>query len=180
MRRLTGPEMNDAILAQITDTYRQVFREAPYFENEEYARLFARYLPGYVARDGFRCCLAENEAEGRVIGFAYGFTTMPGSWWYDNIAAALHGEQIRQWLRGAFEFAEFAVLPEWQGQGIGGRLHDCLLADLPHPTSVLTTLDKDILAVQLYYKRGWIDLRRNFIGPGFDQPYRIMGKRLHK
>jgi GNAT superfamily N-acetyltransferase len=181
IRRLKSAEMDEAVLDQIKATYREVFRSAPYFENEENARLFAEYLPGYVWRDDFRCCLAEDEQANAitVVGFAYGYNTKPGTWWYDNIAAALDGEQINDWLRGAFEFAEFAVLPDWQGQGIGGCLHNFLLENLPHRTAVLTTLDTDIPAVRLYYRRGWEDLRRNFKGPGFDQPYRIMGKRLH-
>ena len=179
IRRLTSKEMKADVLEGIRATYREVFRRTPYFETEESARLFAEYLPGYIEREAFRCCVAEDMTTTRtVIGFAYGYSSLPGTWWYDNIAAALHGEQIAEWLRGAFEFAEFAVRPNWQGKGIGGRLHDCLLEDLPHRTAVLTTLDADIEAVHLYYSRGWKDLRRNFRGPGFDQPYRIMGKQL--
>lgn len=66
---------------------------------------------------------------------------------HDGSAAAEHRE---------LEFVELAVLPSHQGRGIGGQLHDTLLAGLPHQRALLATADDaTTAAVHLYTKRGW-------------------------
>jgi hypothetical protein len=80
-----------------------------------------------------------------------------------------------RWLSDSFEFVELAVLPDAQGNGYGGLLHDALLAGLSHRVSVLSTLQEETDALHLYYKRGWVDLLQHFVFPVGAQPYRIMG-----
>ena len=80
-----------------------------------------------------------------------------------------------RWLEGAFELAELAVRPPLQGRGIGGRLHDHLLADRPHRTAVLSTLQEETRALHLYRSRGWRTLLEHFSFSGVGRVYRIMG-----
>ncbi len=82
---------------------------------------------------------------------------------------------VETWLIDSFEFAELAVLPELQGRGIGGRLHHALLDGLANRTAVLSTIEQETAALQLYRKRGWIELVRNLAFPGVAELYRVMG-----
>ena len=84
------------------------------------------------------------------------------------------------WLLDAFELTQMAVLPEFQGQGIGGRLHDLLLADLPYRHGLLSTLYGETDATGLYRERGWQILLEPFQFSGVNRPYRIMGKAILK
>lgn len=165
----------NANLDQVVDIYRQAFREPPYNRNQAEVLAFANSLPGHTHREGFRfSAVFDNEAE-RMVGFSYGYTTKPGQWWYDQVADALELEISREWLPNSFQLVELAVSPEVQGQGYGGRLHDRLIAGLPHQKAVLSTLAKETVAYHLYKHRGWVDLLQDFQFSGATRPYRIMG-----
>jgi ribosomal protein S18 acetylase RimI-like enzyme len=69
-----------------------------------------------------------------------------------------------------------AVLPEFQGQGIGGQLHDLLLQDLPYRHGLLSTLNEETNATALYRRRGWQVLLEPFQFAGVNRLYRIMGR----
>jgi ribosomal protein S18 acetylase RimI-like enzyme len=84
----------------------------------------------------------------------------------------------QRWLTDTFELVELAVAPHAQGRGIGSRLHDTLLADLPHQAAVLSTIQSETVALKLYRKRGWTVLLENFFFPGTSKPYIIMGLTL--
>lgn len=79
------------------------------------------------------------------------------------------------WLTDCFEFAEIAVDPKAQGQGIGGRLHDCLLADLSHRTAILSTSQEGTAALRLFRKRGWKTPRSDDVYPDGGRPCLLMG-----
>jgi ribosomal protein S18 acetylase RimI-like enzyme len=132
----------------------------------------------HVRRQGFRCLLAREIPGGAIVGFAYGYTSRTGQWWHDIVEGAMPAEQAVHWLAGAFELVELGVLPEAQGQGIGARLHDRLLVGLPHKTAVLSTMQVETRALQLYRRRGWVPLLENFHFPGVIEPYMIMGLEL--
>lgn len=163
------------VRGQILAVYQATFAEPPYFEKEEDVARFAESLTRHAQRAGFRCCIAEDSATGQLLGFAYGYTSQTGQWWHDTVARALSQETIAAWLNGAFEFVELAVIPQMQGQGIGSRLHDALLADLPHRTAVLSTYQAEIPALHLYRRKGWLTLLQDYFFPGDDRRMVIMG-----
>jgi GNAT superfamily N-acetyltransferase len=82
---------------------------------------------------------------------------------------------METWIDEAFELVEFAVLPAYHGKGIGGKLHDFALDGLPHRRAVLSTVQSETNALQLYRKRGWRILLDNFYFPSVAKPYLIMG-----
>jgi ribosomal protein S18 acetylase RimI-like enzyme len=136
----------------------------------------AEILPRHLGRDGFRFHGAF--AGDRVVGFVYGYLGGPGQWWHDRVVTALGREASARWLPpGHFEFTELHVRPEWQRRGIGGRLHDALLAGVDAPTAVLSTQTDNEPAIALYSGRGW-----QVIMPSLDfgsgRPFLIMGKDL--
>ena len=105
------------------------------------------------ARADFRLATACDDD--RLVGFSWGYTGQPGQYWSDFILDKL-GPAVHDWVGGHFEFVELAVLPGARGQGIGGALHDQLLAGLPHERALLGTNDDPTSpAVQLYLSRGW-------------------------
>ena len=163
--------------AAIVDVYRAAFSPPPYRKSENEVRQFRGVLERHAARQGFRCRLAQPERR-PLAGFAYGYTARQGLWWYDIVVAQMDEEMKREWLDDPFEFVELAVRPEMQGRGLGGRLHDALLAGLPHSSALLSTLDAETAAWHLYRGRGWRVLLDDFRFPNVPRPYVIMGLRL--
>jgi len=96
----------------------------------------------------------------------------------DHVARALAGVESDRWLPGHFEFVELAVDPAFQRRGVGGCLHDLLIAGRTEGRALLSTIDQPTPALVLYERRGWVTLRRNFHFAGGDKPYRIMGLRF--
>jgi len=122
-------------------------------EHSDATHFATEQLPKHAARDDFRLVAARTD--GKVVGFAYGFTGWPGQWWSDRIIAAVPAELSAEWIGGHFEVVELAVIPQAQGQGIGAALMTELMAGLPHRKALLTTYADDRTAPRLYRRLGW-------------------------
>jgi ribosomal protein S18 acetylase RimI-like enzyme len=162
----------------IVEVFREAFAGPPYFEGPEEAGRFSDRLVAHAEYRGFRICLALDPGQRRVVGFAYGCTVPPDSWWWESLAAYLSPNLVRGWLEDAFEIVQLAVLPAEQGRGIGSALHDGLLEGVAHRRAVLSTLAGDTPARRLYDRRGWVLLAANVRFPGADRPHVLMGKDL--
>ena len=103
---------------------------------------------GFVAYGAFNL-------RGRLVGFSYGYASQPGLWWREQIAAPLSAAEREEWLADAFELAELHVHPSCQGNGLGSKLHDLLIANQPHRTAVLSAMHRSDRAQALYASRGW-------------------------
>lgn len=160
-------------LAEIAKVYLAIYALPP----EEGPR-FAAGLTEHAGREGFRFCAASDEETGAIVGFAYGFTGLPGQVWRDSLAAALGPELVGEWLTGHFEFAEFGVVPAWRQQGIGARLHDALFTGLRQRRAVLTVRAKQQPARGFYERRGWRTLHHDFFTPWGRGPYAVLGCEL--
>lgn len=129
---------------------------------------------GYPA---FRAFVAERSHT--VVGFGYGFHGESGQWWHDVVRGQLVGtggpEHATHWLDDAWEVAELHVHPAAQGQGLGRRLITSLCADRPERTVVLSTLDAQTPARNLYRSLGMVDLLTAFRFPGGGPAYAVMG-----
>ena len=66
--------------------------------------------------------------------------------------------------------------PNAQGQGVGRRILETVLAQVPESTVVLSTHDRESPARQLYRSLGFRDLLTGFIFPGSSEVYVIMGR----
>lgn len=162
-----------ARLGEIARVYRQAFQGPPYNKAEDEVGEFEASLPHHVYRAGFTFLAAL--ASDTLVGFAYGNTPQPGQVWHDYVRDALPGPVYQAWLPGSLQLAELAVVPDFQGQGIGGRLHDDLLAGVPHERAVLTTMTADTPAAHLYRRRGWVVLLAGHYFPGVSRPYSVLG-----
>jgi ribosomal protein S18 acetylase RimI-like enzyme len=110
-------------------------------------------LPKHSARDDFK--LVAARLDGRVAGFAYGFTGELGQWWPDRVSAAVGPELTAEWIGGHFEVVELAVHPDAQGQGLGTALMTELMRDVRNRRALLTTYADDGPAPRLYRRLGW-------------------------
>jgi ribosomal protein S18 acetylase RimI-like enzyme len=132
---------------------------------------------GHTTYAGF-ACRAALRPDGRLVGFAYGYTSAPGQWWHDLVRRAVPDAVADAWLGDAFELSEMHVLPHYQGGGIGRRLLTSLSAALPHRAVLLSTPDADTRAFRLYRSLGFEDLARNHRFPGDARPFAVLGARL--
>lgn len=168
----------DSVRGQIVAVYRDAFGAPPYTKGEHEVAEFARFLPEHLERDGFRLVVAEEKDRGDLLGFAYGHENAPGQGWHEVVVRVAPPRLVITWLFGSFRLAEMAVVTRAQGQGIGGLLHDRLLAGLPYSRAVLSTMADETNAYRLYRGRGWQVLVDRFRVPGLPRPYRVMGLEL--
>jgi ribosomal protein S18 acetylase RimI-like enzyme len=126
--------------------------------------------------DSFRC-RAALDGNGRMLGFGYGYTSVPGQWWHDLVRRAVRTD-TELWLSNAFELSELHVLPDVQGRGLGDRVLRSLADGLPHQTMLLSTPEGDNRAWRLYRRLGFLDLARNHLFPGDHRPFGVLGARL--
>jgi len=132
---------------------------------------------GHASYAGF-ACRAALRPDGRLVGFAYGYTSKPGQWWHDLVHRAVTDQIAADWLHDAFELSEMHVLPHYQGGGIGRRLLTSLAAAIPHDAVLLSTPDTDTRAFRLYRSLGFVDLVRDHRFPGDARPFAVLGARL--
>jgi GNAT superfamily N-acetyltransferase len=175
---ITRPQELEPFQDDIVAVYGEVFALPPYYERDLGVQGFAQRLPRHAHWPGFRCCIAREA--GRVAGFTYGATLAPNQWWWQCVAPSMNRRQVARWLEDAFYFAELAVRPALRRRGIGGRLHDTLLAERPQRTAVLSMTPQARPALTLYHNRGWVVLLDNFFFPGANTPTYIMGLALRE
>lgn len=169
-------------MPDIVSIYRAAFDGPPFAEDRAGGESFASHVRFHSLRTGFRFFAAVQEGleNPAPVGFAYGYTGGPGLWWYDLVSTAIDPEVYNAWMSDYFEVVELAVAPDYQRQGLGGRLLDGLLDGLPHPTAVLSTIQYETPALRFYRKRGWVTLLHDFHFPGSKNPYMILGLDLRK
>lgn len=178
VRTLTA-DAADAWTSAVVDVYVAAFQGPPYDEGAAARRRFPARWAAHRDAPGWRAVGAwDGDA---LVGFAYGHAAAPGLPWVDALFAQLPATARTKWADDAFLVCELAVRPERQGQGLGGALHDALIADAPHATALLTTLDDRATAgAQLYARRGWRRLSAPFVAPGYAHRYVVLGVRLDR
>ncbi|MBV9131867.1 MAG: hypothetical protein JO318_04175 [Chloroflexi bacterium] len=142
---------------------------------------FADTLRRHAAYGGFDAFGAFNVPRNRLVGFTYGYSSQPGLWWREQVAAPLTASQREEWFGDAFELAELHVHPSAQGNRLGSELHDRLIANQPQRTALLSVMHRSERARQLYASRGWECLIAELRFPTEPQtPFSLLGLRLQK
>lgn len=137
-----------------------------------------------VRHPGFAAVIAEQG--GAIIGVAYGFLGNPDTWWDRQLrrGCAEQGEMNeRQWdiLRNYFELAEIHVRPSAQGQGIGRVLLTELMKLTWAKYALLSTPEVEgeaNLAFGLYRSLGFWDVLRDYVYPGDNRRFAVLGVNL--
>jgi ribosomal protein S18 acetylase RimI-like enzyme len=146
----------------------------------ELTRARAGYVAGHVRRPGFHAVATLDEGD-RLLGFGYGYASAKGQWWHDRVRDGLRREARRYWLTDCFEVVELHVRPNAQGQGLGATQLRALLVGGAGTTTLLSTPEADeqqSRAWRLYRRFGFTDVLRDFIFPGDERAFAILGRAL--
>lgn len=174
--------MSDAVSIHQIETFRAgdavgaiagIWRDATGVSGDDAQAFAVGTYPKHVSWPGFRLFMAA--IDGNPVGFIYGYRTLSGQWWHDQVRDALAGAGHEQWLENAQELAEIAVLPQFQGRGIGTRLIGAFLNGLAQPV-LLAVEAVDEATHALYAAHGFQDLLTDFYYPGFNDRIIVMGR----
>jgi ribosomal protein S18 acetylase RimI-like enzyme len=168
----------DDLLRRLNDVV-AVYGEAMGYR-QELLQTRRGYIGAHVRRPGFRA-VATLTTDGRLAGFGYGYTSGPGQWWHDQVRSALDEEGRERWLADCFEVVELHVRPAAQGHGVGARQLRALLAMADGATVLLSTPEADeqkSRAWRLYRRFGFVDVLRDFLFPGDERAFAILGRGL--
>lgn len=182
MLTVLTPLQVEVLTPQIAAVYHAAFSGPPYFKAPRETDSFRAWLPQHVLRPAFRFVAVFDDRTAVLAGFAYGYRTTPGQYWYEQVSRTLGSERAAHWLGDAFQLCEIAVAPQHQGRGFGGALHDAALGlagaapgPLPCRRAVLSTLAAETVALGMYRRKGWETLLETFTFPEVARVYRIMG-----
>jgi ribosomal protein S18 acetylase RimI-like enzyme len=143
------------IADDIEHIYHDAFSVGPWGKTAGSIRNFAtEVFPRHLSHDGFALAAA-RDADGRLVGFCYGFIGDHGQYWTDYVAARIHPSLEKEWLGGHFEIAELAVDEASRGNGIGRALLTALLDSRGEDRMALQTLTQESPALALYESMGF-------------------------
>ncbi|MET8635246.1 GNAT family N-acetyltransferase [Streptomyces sp. NPDC004074] len=151
---------DDRLLGQaaaLRSVYAEAFCAPPWNEDRSRAFEFADRLTVNARRPGFTAALGFAGQE--VTGFAIAWTTpapFPTDRRYPEVSAGLGVDRTAQWLCGAREVDELAVLPGARGSGIAARLLEAVTNGAPGGRSWLLTSVGSTRALAFYRRQGWV------------------------
>jgi ribosomal protein S18 acetylase RimI-like enzyme len=102
---------------------------------------------------GFETVTARDE-NGVLAGFVYGLPLSRSSWW-DGLEPPRPPEFTTEDGRRTFAVIDLCVLPDRQGEGLGRRLMDELLAGRTEQRATLATAPHETRVQAMYERWGW-------------------------
>ncbi|SEE46031.1 Acetyltransferase (GNAT) family protein [Streptomyces sp. 2112.3] len=132
--------------------YAEVFAKEPYEETPESVAATFRRFHSRVRKSTFRAALART-ADGEPVGIAYGYPLSSHTGRWDHLINPVLDELRREDGQRTFGLMEFAVRARWRRLGVGGRLHETLLAEGNEERVLLNALP-EVQAAQAAY-RAW-------------------------
>ncbi|MGI5201643.1 GNAT family N-acetyltransferase [Spirillospora sp. CA-108201] len=136
------------VLDELADLYEQAYAEPPFNSGPKFSRArFQDRTRDQVLASGFRLLTARR---GEIlVGFAFGFSMMPGAWW------ANASPPPREVLDAdKFVVVELVVSQPERGRGLGRRLLDGLLAGRPERFATLAAV-MEADSYGMYRRWGW-------------------------
>lgn len=114
----------------------------------------------HTTHEGF-IGLKATDPVGNLLGFSYGYRSLPGQFYREKLEKKVTQEQAGHWLKDCFEFVELAVDPSHKRMGVGSSLHDKTIIEVLNATSVLTTSIGNTPSLTLYKSKGWIVIKED-------------------
>ncbi|MGJ3239619.1 MAG: N-acetyltransferase family protein [Anaerolineae bacterium] len=148
----------------------QVYHE--YAEGELSAQ--EHFFRSHMRRPGYAGLLAK--VDDKIVGLAFGSTSMPGQWWHERVASQVGHEHPA--LQDAWVLTQLNVLRAYRNRKIGATLHDALIAKQRHMRLLLSTQVSNRGAQRFYQQHGWQCLHAGFKFSASDEPYQIWHKTL--
>ncbi|RJQ82907.1 N-acetyltransferase [Pseudonocardiaceae bacterium YIM PH 21723] len=153
-------EFIPSLADELLDPYTEAFSGAPYRRTRQDARLALTGLP-FAAKQPEATARVVRDADGTLLGAAWGWVTPPGlrradnpysEGLYDRVRVAMGGTWLcEQTLVSRFEVVELFVRPSAQGLGYGQKLLESLVGD--RPSWLLSWAESPALSA--YLKWGW-------------------------
>ncbi len=135
----------------------EVYADPPYRRTED-AGPFADRLRVQRRQPGFT--LAEARHGGFLVGYAAGMPLRPATSWWRELTAPAPEDLIAEHPGRTFALTELLVRGSWRRQGIGGELHDLILASRPEERATLTMLPAAAPAQAAFRAWGWHKVAR--------------------
>ncbi len=158
---------NEQQLEQVSALYQEVWK------SDDSIKERIQKHSSYKGFNGFIILSKEDH----VLGYSYGYMSLPGQFYHELLASELNPEEYYKWLKDCFEFVELAVHPSNRNQGLGKFLITKLLRKVGNRTAILTTQVDNTSARSLYESLDW-KIIKYFYPDRSKQPYVIMGKEL--
>ncbi|MER6673677.1 GNAT family N-acetyltransferase [Streptomyces sp. NPDC000983] len=115
---------------------------------------------------------------GRLVGFVYGMPNDRAHWWSTVVEPYLRARDNDHWLDDSFVITELHVHPGHQRRGAGRALITAITDGAAEPRSILSAIDTESPARDLYRSLGYTDLARQVLFPSAPRPYAVMGAPL--
>lgn len=131
-------------------------------------------LKKHIEYEGFLCKVIRDN--GRIIGFAYSYSSMPEQYYHNLLKNHLDKDIYRDHFIDCFEFVELALLPEYRGSGFGSLLVQKMIEGINHSNITLTTQYNNSVARNLYSHFCFDTINDDFTPS--DEKYVIMSKTL--
>ncbi|RFS81230.1 GNAT family N-acetyltransferase [Actinomadura spongiicola] len=135
-------------LDKLTPLYQQVYAEPPYNSAPKFSLpRFRERTREQTLASGFRLVTARRDRA--LVGFAFGFSMMPGAWWAN---ASTPPREVLD--TDKYAVVELVVSKTERGRGLGRLLLNRLVAGRPERFATLAAV-VEADAYEMYRRWGW-------------------------
>jgi GNAT superfamily N-acetyltransferase len=135
----------------------EVYAGPPSARLEDDARFADRFLV-WRRQPGF--ALAQARHGDFLVGYAAGMPLRPSTSWWRELTAPAPEDLTAEHPGRTFALTELLVRGSWRRQGIGGELHDLILAGRSEERATLTVLPAAAAAQAAFRSWGWHKVAR--------------------
>jgi GNAT superfamily N-acetyltransferase len=140
-------------LDELCDAYADAYRAVP---GEDIGTKTSAFRDRATrALGGPNYSLVTAEADGRIVGFAFGYSLRPDTKWWEGLSPEPEQGFVTETGARTVVLAEIEVRQAWQSKGLGRALHDAFLSGRAEERATLATGPKADGARALYERWGW-------------------------
>ncbi|MEV3898074.1 GNAT family N-acetyltransferase [Streptomyces anulatus] len=144
-----------AVTDEMVEVYARVYDKPPYTGDPFFSvASFRERLEAAFGSDGFETVTARRD--GQIVGYVHGATLPADKPWWISLGAR-RPAQLRTLadVRQVFWLRELMVLPEYQNQGLGRKIHDTVISGRAESATTLTCIIDNQPAHDAYLRWGY-------------------------